>query len=430
MAANTNIELRQKMMYSLFVRNHTTEGTFAAVEKDLDRIRALGTDIIWFMPIQPTGVLNRKGRDGSPYAIKDYRKVDPALGTMEDFKHLTDEIHKRGMQCILDVVYNHTSPDSWLIENHPDWFKRDAQGNTVTLVPDWSDIADLDYGKEELWQYQIDTLKMWAEMVDGFRCDVAPLVPLDFWLRARAEVEAVRPGCFWLAESVEPDFVQGGRADGLPVLSDSECFQAFDACYDYDIFHDLHKYLRGEVPLSFYADRINRQEVIYPDNYVKLRFLENHDQARAAFVIPEGFALLNWTAFLYFQKGLTMLYAGQEAECGHRPSLFDKDDIAWNLNEGVTRLLQTLAKLKKNPLLTDSRYEVKALPRDILLAEHRKGGRRLTGLFSMGGQSSLVPVDAPDGLYPNLLDSACRPVEVYGGMVRLKGAPVVFEWSV
>lgn len=430
MAANTNIELRQKMMYSLFVRNHTTEGTFAAVEKDLDRIQALGTDIIWFMPIQPTGVLNRKGRDGSPYAIKDYRKVDPALGTMEDFRHLTDEIHKRGMQCILDVVYNHTSPDSWLIENHPDWFKRDAQGNTVTLVPDWSDIADLDYGKEELWQYQIDTLKMWAEMVDGFRCDVAPLVPLDFWLRARAEVEAVRPGCFWLAESVEPDFVQGGRADGLPVLSDSECFQAFDACYDYDIFHDLHKYLRGEVPLSFYADRINRQEVIYPDNYVKLRFLENHDQARAAFVIPEGFALLNWTAFLYFQKGLTMLYAGQEAECGHRPSLFDKDDIAWNLNEGVTRLLQTLAKLKKNPLLTDSRYEVKALPRDILLAEHRKGGRRLTGLFSMGGQSSLVPVDAPDGLYPNLLDSACRPVEVYGGMVRLKGAPVVFEWSV
>ena len=148
MAANTNIELRQKMMYSLFVRNHTTEGTFAAVEKDLDRIQALGTDIIWFMPIQPTGVLNRKGRDGSPYAIKDYRKVDPALGTMEDFKHLTDEIHKRGMQCILDVVYNHTSPDSWLIENHPDWFKRDAQGNTVTLVPDWSDIADLDYSSD------------------------------------------------------------------------------------------------------------------------------------------------------------------------------------------------------------------------------------------------------------------------------------------
>ena len=104
MADNTNIKLRQKMMYSLFVRNHTPEGTFAAVEKDLDRIQSLGTDIIWFMPIQPVGVLNRKGKDGSPYAIKDYRKVDPSMGTMEDFRHLTEEIHKRGMLCILDVV--------------------------------------------------------------------------------------------------------------------------------------------------------------------------------------------------------------------------------------------------------------------------------------------------------------------------------------
>ena len=127
MAKNTNIALRQKMIYSLFVRNHTPEGTFAAVEGDLDRIRALGTDIIWFMPIQPTGILMQKGKDGSPYAIKDYRAVDPAMGSMEDFRHLTDEIHKRGMLCILDVVYNHTSPDSWLAENHPEWFKRDSR---------------------------------------------------------------------------------------------------------------------------------------------------------------------------------------------------------------------------------------------------------------------------------------------------------------
>ena len=153
MAKNTNIALRQKMIYSLFVRNHTPEGTFAAVEGDLDRIRALGTDIIWFMPIQPTGILMQKGKDGSPYAIKDYRAVDPAMGSMEDFRHLTDEIHKRGMLCILDVVYNHTSPDSWLAENHPEWFKRDSSGNMVSLVPDWSDIADLDYSRKELWRY-------------------------------------------------------------------------------------------------------------------------------------------------------------------------------------------------------------------------------------------------------------------------------------
>ena len=430
MAQSTEKACRNQIMYSVFVRNHTPEGTFEGVGRDLKRIKALGTDIVWLMPIHPIGEKHRKGTLGSPYAIRDYRAVNPEYGTLKDFQHLVDEIHALGMKCIIDVVYNHTSPDSWLAEHHPEWFYHKPDGSFGNRVGDWWDVIDLDYGNPGLWDYQIETLKYWAGMVDGFRCDVAPLVPLDFWLRARAEVEAVRPGCLWLAESVEPEFVREGRAGGLAVLSDAECFQAFDVCYDYDIFHDFHKYLRGEVPLAFYADRINRQEITYPDNYVKLRFLENHDQARAAFVIPSGLARLNWTAFTYFQKGMPLIYAGQEAECTHRPSLFDKDDVAWNLNEGVTRLFQQLAKLKRHPLLADSRYEVTALPRDVLRAEHRKGTQRLTGLFSVGGEPSLAPVDAPDGLYRNLLDEHGGSVEVFGGMVSVKGAPLVFEWSV
>ena len=264
-------------------------------------------------------------------------------------------------------------------------------------------------------------------MVDGFRCDVAPLVPLEFWLRAREEVERVRPGCLWLAESVEPAFIREGRAAGLAVLSDAELYQAFDICYDYDIFDVFQDYLEGKVPLERYAQAVNAQETIYPDNYVKLRFLENHDRARAAFLIPEGMALLSWTAFLYFQKGMTLLYAGQEAECTHRPSLFDKDQVAWHISEGATRLLGTLAKLKQDPILTDSRYEVKALPQDILYAAHRKGDRQLVGLFSVKGNSAPARVETPDGFYPNLLDENGREVEVYGGMVSVKGAPIVFE---
>ena len=251
--------------------------------------------------------------------------------------------------------------------------------------------------------------------------------PLEFWLRAREEVERVRPGCLWLAESVEPAFIREGRAAGLRVLSDAELYQAFDVCYDYDIFDVFQDHLEGKVPLERYAQAVNAQEVIYPDNYVKLRFLENHDRARAAFLIPEGMALMSWTAFLYFQKGMTLLYAGQEAECTHRPSLFDKDEVAWHISEGVTRLLGTLAKLKRNPILTDSRYEVKALPHDILYATHRKGDRQLVGLFSVKGNSAPVRVEAPDGFYPNLLDENGREVEVYGGMVSVKGAPIVFE---
>lgn len=430
MARNTEKAYRNQILYSVFVRNHTPEGTFEGVRRDLKRIKALGTDIIWLMPIHPVGEKCRKGALGSPYAIRDYRAVNPEFGTLEDFQRLVDDIHALGMKCIIDVVYNHTSPDSWLAEHHPEWFYHKPDGSFGNRIGDWWDVVDLDYSDPGLWDYQIETLKYWAGMVDGFRCDVAPLVPLEFWLRARAEVETVRPGCFWLAESVEPPFIQEVRARGMAALSDSEIFQAFDACYDYDIFHDFHRYLRGEAPLEFYADRVNRQEIIYPDNFVKLRFLENHDQARAAFVIPDSLARRNWTAFLYFQKGMTLLYGGQEAECAHRPSLFDKDDIVWDLSEEMTGWFQTLAKLKRHPLLTDSRYEVQARPRDILLAEHRRGERRLTGLFSLRGEASLVRVDAPDGCYPNLLDEGGAPVEVHAGMVPCKGAPVVFEWSV
>lgn len=426
MAKNTDKSYRNQIIYSVYVRNYSPEGTFEGVRRDLDRIKDLGTDIVWLLPIHPVGERARKGTLGSPYAIRDYRAVNPEYGTLEDFRRLVDGIHAKGMKCIIDVVYNHTSPDSWLAEHHPEWFYHKPDGSFGNRVGDWTDIIDLDYSQPALWDYQIETLKYWAGMVDGFRCDVAPLVPLDFWLRAREEVETIRPGCFWLAESVEPPFVKEGRADGLEVLSDSECFQAFDACYDYDIFDIFQGYLEGKVPLSRYAGAVNGQEVIYPENFVKLRFLENHDRARAAFVIPDRNALVNWTAFLYFQKGITLLYAGQERSCTHRPGLFDKDDIDWT-GEDISDLLKTLAGLKRNPILTDSRYEVRALPGDILYASHRKGDRRLIGVFSVRGNSALVEVDAADGFYPNLAGEGA--VEVYEGMVSCQGAPIIFEAS-
>lgn len=425
MAKNTDISLRNQVMYSVFVRNHSPEGTFEGVRRDLERIKALGVDIIWLMPIHPIGEKCRKGSLGSPYAIRDYRAVNPDYGTLEDFRRLADGIHALGMRCIIDVVYNHTSPDSCLAQEHPEWFYRRPDGNFGNRVGDWTDIIDLDYSQPGLWDYQIETLKYWASMVDGFRCDVAPLVPLEFWLRARAEVETVRPGCLWLAESVEPSFIREGRADGLSVLSDSQCFQAFDVCYDYDIFDLFQDYLAGRVPLERYAEAINRQEVIYPYNFVKLRFLENHDRARAAFLIPDRASLLNWTAFLYFQKGLTLLYAGQEAACTHRPGLFDRDPVDWHTGQDDAQLLRTLSTIKHNYLLTDSRYEVRALPGDILRACHRGKDRQLVGIFSVRGNSALAEAGVPDGFYPNLADG--RPVEVCGGMIRCKGVPIIFE---
>lgn len=424
MAVNTSKTYRNMVMYSVFVRNFSEEGTFRQVQNELERIKALGVDIIWLMPIHPIGEKARKGTLGSPYAIRDYRAIDPALGTMDDFKALVDAIHALGMRCIIDVVYNHTSPDSWMAEHHPEWFYHKPDGSFGNRIGDWTDVIDLDYSNPGLWDYQIETLKMWAGIVDGFRCDVAPLIPLEFWLRARREVEAVRPGCLWLSESTEPEFVAWNRARGVPCLSDSEIFQAFDVSYEYDIFTYYKDYLTGKIPLSEYAAAINRQESIYPENFVKLRFLENHDRARAKLMTGDERSLRNWTAFLYFQKGMTLLYAGQEREDAHRPSLFEKDIVNWT-GKDISPLLRRLYEIKKDPLFTDSGYEVKAMPRDVLLAERSRGGRRMLGIFSLRGESALVNVCAPDGIYRNEIDGAI--VEIYEGMLRTDGEPIIAE---
>ena len=158
MAVDTEKTLRNQVLYSIYVRNYSEAGTFAAVQADLDRIKALGTDIIWLLPIHPTGEKHRKGTLGSPYAIRDYRAVNPEFGTLDDFRHLVDAIHDRGMKCIIDVVYNHTSPDSWLAEHHPEWFFHKPDGSLGNRFGDWWDVADLDYSHKELWEYQIETL--------------------------------------------------------------------------------------------------------------------------------------------------------------------------------------------------------------------------------------------------------------------------------
>lgn len=423
MAKYTSKAYRNQLLYSIFVRNYSEAGTFESVRLDLDRIKSLGTDIIWLMPIHPLGEKARKGSLGSPYAIRDYRAVNPEFGTLDDFKRLVDSIHDHGMKCIIDVVYNHTSPDSWLAENHPEWFYHKPDGSFGNRVGDWTDIIDLDYSQRELWDYQIDTLKMWAEIVDGFRCDVAPLVPVDFWLKAREEVEKVRPGCFWLAESVEPHFILANRDLGIDAHSDGELYRAFDCCYDYDIWDTYSDYLRGKATLSEYAAAVNRQEGMYPDNYLKLRCLENHDRARAARICGNERSLRNWTAFNYFQKGLTMLYAGQEVASDHTPSLFDRDVINWETGKDLTTLLRRLAAIKRAPLYANSRYHLSALPGDILLATHSHGDEKAIGIFSLRGESALVDVALPDGMYENLITG--EAVEVYAGTIPTNGEPII-----
>ncbi|AHV98322.1 alpha amylase [Paenibacillus sabinae T27] len=426
MAGQSDIALRNQVIYSVFVRNHTEAGTFQALEGDLDRIQALGADILWLLPIHPIGKESRKGRQGSPYAIQNYREVNPEYGTKEEFIHLVEEIHKRDMKCMIDVVYNHTSPDSWLTEHHPEFFYKQEDGNRGNKVGDWSDVVDLDYGNKRLWDYLIETLCMWAEIVDGFRCDVASLVPLEFWIQAREAVERIRPGCIWLAESVYPEFVRDLRSRNFTALSDNEVYQAFDITYDYDVEDLKTKYRTGMIPLSTYVDALNLQDCIYPANYIKLRYLENHDQERAKFKFSNRSDLINWTAFAYFQKGVMLIYAGQERENEHAPSLFDYDKVDWNTNYDISLLLQRLYSIKKKKIVAEGNYFLEVSRNsETVVGTYEQEGQLLVGIFPLNSEISNVKVSIPNGNYLNLLDG--QSVEADSGRIRIQGRPVIFE---
>lgn len=423
MALQTDPRLQNQVIYSVYVRNHTPEGTFRAVADDLDRIRALGTDIVWLMPIHPIGVAGKKGTLGCPYANRDYRSVNPAYGTMADFRSLVQQIHAHGMKCMIDVVYNHTSPDSTLYMEHPEYFYHDANGKPGNKMGDWSDVIDLDYRAPGLWKYLIDTLVMWAGIVDGFRCDVASFVPLAFWRRAREAVAEVNPNCIWLAETVHLGCGCLARRNGIDSALDTDMFSLFDLEYEYDIREVFDKYLAGKARLSHYLDMLNFQEGVYPANYNKLRFLENHDQPRICSYVHDERALENYTAFLYFLKGTTLIYAGQEFENTHLPSLFDKDPIDRKTGRDLSSLLCRLYAIKQRFGSADWFRAEADDAKDIAVLQRGSGNRRFIGVFSLKGQSAEITVDLSDGSRENLLDGTA--VEVKDGKLFCNGKPMI-----
>ncbi len=421
-----DISLRGKIIYSVYVRNHTPEGTFAALEGDLDRIKALGTDIVWLMPIHPIGQKNKKGSLGCPYSISDYRAVNPEYGTSEDFAHLVDEIHARGMRCIIDVVYNHTSHDSVLFREHPEFFYRKEDGSFGNRYGDWTDVLDLDYSNRELWDYQIETLTQWARIVDGFRCDVASCVPAEFWERAVEEVAAVNPQAVWLAETVYTGHIQYARECGYPVATDADLYRSFDMEYPYDVQDYFDRYAEGKGKLSEYIALLDYQEHVFPGDYIKIRFLENHDTPRAAHRFPDSAVMRNWLAFVYFQKGTTMLYGGQEWQNREYCTLFDKAVFDRNPKKDISAYLTRLGEIKKSLFPVDADFSAIADDETgVVTATLKTRETCIAGVFCMKGINGMARLDVPDGDYLN--EIAGKTVSVKNGVLRTEGEPLIFK---
>ncbi len=427
MAKTTNSNLRNQIIYQVFPRQHSKQSNFQGVIQDLDRIKSLGVDILYLLPIHPIGEKNKKGKMGCPYSIQDYHLVNPDLGTLEDFKMLIEETHRRGMKLMIDVVFNHTSRDSKILREHSGWmFKR--KGAYASKVGDWWDVVDLDYKNKEVWKELISVLKYWAKLgVDGYRCDVASMVPLEFWLEARKELLKMNPEFILFAESIDLNFVKEIRDLGYEASSDCELYQAFDMEYDYDIWKYYDTYLQNREGLNRWLEALQNQESVYPKNYIKVHGLENHDRHRAASYVRDGVRLRNLNALMFFLKGATFIYAGQEACEEKLESLFDLDLTDWSSlgKYNMVDLIKRCSKLKKESILQKGRFQIHFSELEIVHITYQTEKEVMECIFNVGNVGGSIKTILKNGAYINLFNKETIVIE--NQKLLLQTDPVILK---
>jgi glycosidase len=341
---------RDAAIYQINTRQFTPQGTFAAAAEQLPRLQALGVRILWLMPVQPIGEKNRKGGLGSPYSIRDYLGVNPEFGTLDDLKRFIDQAHDLGLYVILDWVANHTAWDNPLLEEHPEWYARDWKGDFHSPTwTDWSDVVTLDYSQPGLRRYMTEAMKFWVTEVgmDGFRCDVAGFVPLDFWDQVRAELDAIRP-VFMLAEWETRDLHA----------------RAFDATYAWSWHNTVHDIALGKANVGALRGHYYEKSSSWPYDAIRMMFVSNHDKNAWDGTQFELFgpALENAIVLSVVAEGMPLIYNGQEAGNPKQLAFFEKDPIEWR-EHAIGELYRQLFELKReHPALWNGRWGAPMIP--------------------------------------------------------------------
>jgi cyclomaltodextrinase / maltogenic alpha-amylase / neopullulanase len=304
-------------IYEVNVRQYTTEGTFKAFESHLPRLKEMGIDILWLMPIHPIGIEKRKGTLGSEYSVKDYYGVNPEYGTLEDFKALVNKIHSMGMYVILDWVANHSAWDNPLAKEHPDWYTKTPEGNfQPTPWYDWDDVIDFDYNVPAMRKYMTGAMKYWVKEadIDGYRCDVAGFIPVDFWENVRSELDAIKP-VFMLAEWESRDLYK----------------KSFDMTYSWSLWEKLRDATTHKKGIGGLVEYMAHDFSSVPPDAYRMTFTDNHDKNSW-----EGNQFTNFgegleacMVFCTVVNGMPLVYSGQEAGLDKSLKFFDKDSIRW-----------------------------------------------------------------------------------------------------
>lgn len=405
---------RDAVLYQINTRQFTPEGTFAAAQKELPRLKELGVDILWLMPIHPIGELNRKGTLGSPYSVKDYYAVNPEFGTEDDLKRFVDAAHEQGFKVILDLVVNHTAWDNALASEHPDWYEKTWDGKfRPTPWWDWSDIIDLDWSKPGVRQHIGEAMEYWVREVgiDGYRADVAGYVPVDFWEMMRARLSAIRP-VFMLGEVQQSGYHRA----------------AFDATYGWDWHVASKKIAKGDADATGFFGYYAEHESLWPRGAMRLTYIENHDSNAWEGTIYENYgpALDAMTALSFTHQGLPMIHNGQEACNAKRLEFFEKDAIDWSQGKDCAygQLLADLITFRDaNPALHNGKWGsimsqvVTDRPQQLFGWVRQQEGNKVLGLFNF----SSAPVEATlaDGL------AAGTYTEFRGGTVSFEAGQTI-----
>ncbi len=323
---NTNI-------YEVNVRQYTTEGTFQAFKNHLPRLKEMGVEVLWFMPTTPISVEGRKGSLGSYYAVQNYKEVNPEFGSLQDFVDLVKDAHQLGFKIIIDWVANHTGNDNVWINEHPDFFCHD-DSNKIVHPNGWEDVSKLNFDNLQMQAAMIDAMKFWIATcdIDGFRCDMAHLVPLEFWKKARTELEMYKMNLFWLAECEEANY-----------------HEVFDATYTWKWMHTTEEFYKRRIDLNSLFAVLQEYDQAFPKDAFRTYFTSNHDENSWNGTEYEkyGDASKAFAVFSCTWNGLPMIYSGQELPNIKRLQFFDKDQIDWKEKCDLHDFYKTLLQLRK-----------------------------------------------------------------------------------
>ena len=333
------------VLYELNIRQFTAEGTFNAAIERLPFLRSIGVDAIWLMPIYPIGVEGRKGSLGSYYSIRDYKGVNPEFGTEDDLRAFISAAHAMGVKVLLDWVANHTARDArWITERAADWYERDEQG--VAKVPwDWTDTAKLNYANHDVWRGQIDAMRYWVEEfgVDGFRCDMAMLVPIEFWQEVSEELHRIKDDIFMLAEAEEDNLFD----------------RAFNMSYQWNVHHIMVDIAKGARRVWDLRNAIHAERARYPREAMRMSFTSNHDENSWSGSEQSRFgaALEVMTALTFLMPStMPLIYTGQEVGYDHSFEFFERDHLPAELyrENRTTELYRRLCSLKHKERALDA----------------------------------------------------------------------------